>query len=664
MALYPLSYVKKEIASMLQQIGPQITDDVEGKDYPNGLGSPQERSNYTQSMIKRVNSATSVSQLVGFINGFNTGDKKQLIALAQSKDTWADQFSGKPIIPLPATTLAPASQTRDEHSVFSGSPASAASTTPSNQSNGVTSNIPTQPDPGRIATKVADSINWHGLFGAYQDESPQVMMDQLWSNYQESAKGDFSGAERQGFRDSINEFVTKLKSKGITVTHPPFAGFDTGKDHDQPVWSPAGTTSTPVPSTNDRDHDQVTWSGSGAATPAANPDSNPDGIGNTPGGSLTVEPPATSPEIAAAIDEANKQLAAAGITATITDPTSVQNVRDQLFLQITAAKNAGGTADYAGALSNWDSALYSKGISFVQNHKIKNPKPPVIAPPVTTVDTATAAAAGAAATPAVTPSASAPASHFFTLMQADGDPAVYMLNNRGERFHVTPNLKNEMIAGGTWYDPPLTTAADLNSHPLRYEVNTLHNVESINNPPIAGNFMLIRGSGGAETDNSKLIGNSNAVYAVDTNGKKFHVTESAYNELVNESGGTPPAVGIVDQSSVDATPVSGALAVNPAGGVQTTTDQIMDQALASAMNVLGGSPSTDSGQAAASAAPAAAAVPDPGSVVYTDGPFAGYTVDQVKTFSAGVNAGGSFSSGDSSGIPAGVPPMPGYTNPQ
>ncbi|MDB5183226.1 MAG: hypothetical protein JWO47_1010 [Candidatus Saccharibacteria bacterium] len=381
------------------------------------------------------------------------------------------------------------------------------------------------------------------------------------------------------------------------------------------------------------------------------------------------------------------------------------------------------------------------------------------------------------------------ASHFFTLMRADGDPAVYMLNNRGERFHVTEALSNEMKAGGTWYDPTPTTAADLNSHPLRYEVNTLHNVESINNLPIAANYMLIRGNGGP-LDNNTLIGNGNAVYAVDTNGNKFHVTESAFNELTNENGGTPPAVGIIDQSSVDSTPVSGALAVNPAGGVQTTTDQIMDQALASAMNVLGGGSSqpasgatttatgygvtysvpgptspdydsdtysvpggpvyddsysvpggpvyddsysvptpsgsysvpdpndqttlptttqvaadpsnpdpgsvvytdgpfagytvdqvkaftdgvnaggsfSDSGQAAAasaSAAPTASAVPDPGSVVYTDGPFAGYTVDQVKAFSDGVNAGGSFISGDSSsGIPAGAPPMPGYTNPQ
>ncbi len=240
------------------------------------------------------------------------------------------------------------------------------------------------------------------------------------------------------------------------------------------------------------------------------------------------------------------------------------------------------------------------------------------------------------------PAPAAPVTHMFTLIKAEGgDGSVYVLNNRGERFHVSETLSHEMQAGGSWYEPEVKAASEVDKMPLRYTVDSVQNLGTINNATV-NDLMFVKGDGGP-LDNNTLVGNGNAVYAVNVDGQKFHVTEGGYNDIVAQNGGAAPPIATITQAAVDSSPVSGAIA-DSGGATVTTTDPLMDKALASAAVVLGDTtnnsplPGAVITATTAPAIPVAAPPPPDPSAVLTEGPFAGYTNSQVKTFTDGVTA--------------------------
>ncbi len=178
----------------------------------------------------------------------------------------------------------------------------------------------------------------------------------------------------------------------------------------------------------------------------------------------------------------------------------------------------------------------------------------------------------------------------FTLIKAEGgDGSVYVLNNRGERFHVSETLMHEMQAGGSWYEPDVRPAAEVNAMALRFTVDSVANLGTINTPPTNNDLMLVKGDGGSLDDNT-LTGNGRAVYAVNSIGQKFHVTADGLDVLTKQNGGTALAIATVTQNAVDSSPIAGTLGAS-GGALVTTNDPVLDQAVLSAKKIITGSTS-------------------------------------------------------------------------
>jgi len=177
-----------------------------------------------------------------------------------------------------------------------------------------------------------------------------------------------------------------------------------------------------------------------------------------------------------------------------------------------------------------------------------------------------------------------PSAPMFKLLQDQATGATYVVNNRGELFHVSETLMNEMKAGGSWVDP---TPTNMSGMPIRYTVDSIQDLSTINNATVGNNLMLIKGGAPGNPDDTVLIGNGNAVYAVDNEGHQFHVTGNAFNQLTNQNGGQPPVIGTITQNAVDSHPVDGSLEDNN-GTVEVETDDPQDIAVQKAKALLGG----------------------------------------------------------------------------
>jgi len=198
--------------------------------------------------------------------------------------------------------------------------------------------------------------------------------------------------------------------------------------------------------------------------------------------------------------------------------------------------------------------------------------------------------------PPVHKNPSAPGAPMFTLIQSEETGAIYVLNNRNERFHITPDLMNDMKAGGSWSDPKVESEVDISQMALRYDVGSIRDLSTINNATVGDNLMLMKGDAAGNPDNTVLAGNGNAVYAVDTHGNRFHVTENAYNQLTNQNGGVEPVVGTINQAGADSGPLSGSLEDN-GGVVEVESDDPQDIAVQKAKALLAGAsaPPSDPG---------------------------------------------------------------------
>lgn len=211
--------------------------------------------------------------------------------------------------------------------------------------------------------------------------------------------------------------------------------------------------------------------------------------------------------------------------------------------------------------------------------------------------------------------------HQYALIRGDGPntgdavnlagngAAVYAVNERGERFHITENLATQMQTNGTWYEPEVKPQAQVDGMAMRFTVDSPTDLRSINNATVGDNLMLIKGSAPGNPDSNVLAGNGNAVYAIDTNGNKFHVTEAAYSQITTQGGGATPPLAIVTQPAADVGPISGTLNANAGGKVEADTDPaLMDSAVLAAKHIVGGS-ATSSTEPAANPIPVAPVAP-------------------------------------------------------
>ncbi len=232
-----------------------------------------------------------------------------------------------------------------------------------------------------------------------------------------------------------------------------------------------------------------------------------------------------------------------------------------------------------------------------------------------------------------------------------------------------------MQAGGSWYEPDVKPAAEVDKMALRFTVDSTANLATINNATFTNadgshTFMLVQGDATVYKPDDQLAGNGRVIYAVDEHGEKFRVTGDAFGHL----GSVP--IANVTQAAVDSTQINGTLEA-PGGSLFATAktgDTAQDQAITSANAILGGAPpvvSTGPGTATIThadtppipvAAPPAPDAPSiipattPASAVLTSGPFAGYTQAQADAFIAGVN--GTAVTATAPAAPATAPAQP------
>ncbi len=126
--------------------------------------------------------------------------------------------------------------------------------------------------------------------------------------------------------------------------------------------------------------------------------------------------------------------------------------------------------------------------------------------------------------------------------------AVYVINDRGERFHITSAAAEQMRKNGTWKKPVVVDQEKLDSRALRYDINSASDLKSINSKEITGGFMLVRGSG--PTDKAGFVGAGAPVYAVNKKGEYIHVTKEYADQLRGNGGWISPSV--IDQKMIDA----------------------------------------------------------------------------------------------------------------
>ncbi len=169
---------------------------------------------------------------------------------------------------------------------------------------------------------------------------------------------------------------------------------------------------------------------------------------------------------------------------------------------------------------------------------------------------------------------SAPANHQYRLIRGDGSPAadsqlrnngnaVFLVSSSGELFHVTADLASRMQAQGLWYEPEVVAQSQVNGMNLRGSLQYVEELGVLNIPPAGNGYLLVRGDSTAHLGTAQLSGNGDAVYAIDTEGNKFHVTAAVAQQMVANNTWTEPA--ILNQGTVDRSPVAGALA-SPSGG--------------------------------------------------------------------------------------------------
>lgn len=165
----------------------------------------------------------------------------------------------------------------------------------------------------------------------------------------------------------------------------------------------------------------------------------------------------------------------------------------------------------------------------------------------------------------------------FRLIRGDGSPAgadqlrnngnaVFLVSDSGELFHVTEQLADQMQKDGTWYEPEVLPQAQVNSMTLRMSLNFTAEL-GVLKVPSNGEFFLVKGDGPA-LSTSQLNGNGDAVYAIDRNGNKFHVTGAVAEEM--QKAGTWMTPAVLNQGTIDNAPLKGALA-SASGGVTELT---------------------------------------------------------------------------------------------
>lgn len=180
--------------------------------------------------------------------------------------------------------------------------------------------------------------------------------------------------------------------------------------------------------------------------------------------------------------------------------------------------------------------------------------------------------------PAGSTGASSSSSHPYRLVKGMGPAlandklrgngnAVFIVSDSGELFHVTENLAKELDANGWWYPPEELPQDQIDAMTLRTSLNYTAELGILEIKPV-GEYLLIRGNSNTPLGVTQLRGNSDAVFAVDKNGNMFHVTAQVAEQMVANNTWMTPA--IINQKTVDDTPITGALASATGGTAQLT----------------------------------------------------------------------------------------------
>ena len=167
-----------------------------------------------------------------------------------------------------------------------------------------------------------------------------------------------------------------------------------------------------------------------------------------------------------------------------------------------------------------------------------------------------------------------PVNHQYKLIKGNGNAlgdgqirgngnAVFLVSSSGELFHVTAELASRMQAQGLWYPPEEVAQSQVDGMNLRGSLQYVEELGVLNFPPASNGYLLVRGDSTAHLGTAQLSGNGDAVYAIDTEGRKFHVTAAVAQQMVTNGTWTEPA--LLNQGTVDRSPVAGALA-SPSGG--------------------------------------------------------------------------------------------------
>jgi hypothetical protein len=157
--------------------------------------------------------------------------------------------------------------------------------------------------------------------------------------------------------------------------------------------------------------------------------------------------------------------------------------------------------------------------------------------------------------------------------------AVFLVSSSGELFHVTPQLATRMQEQGLWYTPEEVPQSQVDGMNLRGSLQYVEEFGILNIPP-SGQYLLVKGDGPA-LSTSQLSGNGDAVYAIDRNGNKYHVTGAVAEQM--QKAGTWMTPAVLNQGTVDSIDLRGALA-SASGGVVGLTVPVGDPTV---VNVVG-----------------------------------------------------------------------------
>jgi hypothetical protein len=157
-------------------------------------------------------------------------------------------------------------------------------------------------------------------------------------------------------------------------------------------------------------------------------------------------------------------------------------------------------------------------------------------------------------------------------LQGNGS-AVYAVNERGERFHVTQEMATKMRANGTWKEPENLSQAEVDGMKMRFALSDTSQIGAINKPAING-FMLVSGDAATTLGPETLTGNGAAVYAVNDKGERFHVTSAMAQEMRANNTWQQPIE--LSQASVDKMAFKGSFNSLTDFNNGTVTDRTLD----------------------------------------------------------------------------------------